>query len=255
VLARSSEVFAVAPDRVVAVKSDEKHLEGVRGIAGWRWSAKELSLYQSMHAETFANTKKFAVAADPSTYSGEKTLVSVLIDVETKSACFPPVQVLPASNMFSPLDHPDMTDRMKLLAYEGRIERSAAYREWQALSNAIAKTAGVSLDDFRIPDGILWKPVGPGQVRTADTSNPTFDVPLVANAVDGRAATVAPHRVLGNLRQLTLCLDSGSVGRAAASFAKNHLGLNLFVVWDKYHRLIRDLKLAAEKAAGGQLYR
>lgn len=58
---------------------------------------------------------------------------------------------------------------------------------------------------------------------------------------------------LSSLPQLTVILDSGSTGRAAASFAKHQLHLNVFVVWDKIHRLIRDIKLAAEKSAGGAL--
>jgi hypothetical protein len=32
-------------------------------------------------------------------------------------------------------------------------------------------------------------------------------------------------------------------------------GLNIFVVWDKIHRLIRDIKLASEHTAGSDLYR
>ena len=48
-------------------------------------------------------------------------------------------------------------------------------------------------------------------------------------------------------KQLTACMDSGAVGRSAASFAKHHLGLFIFVVFDIIHRMVRDLKLAMEK--------
>ena len=45
-------------------------------------------------------------------------------------------------------------------------------------------------------------------------------------------------------------MDSGPVGRGGAAFAKNKLGLFVFVVYDIIHRLIRDIKLAMEEVSG-----
>ena len=39
------------------------------------------------------------------------------------------------------------------------------------------------------------------------------------------------------------------------NFVKNKQNLNVFSVWGMIHRLIRDIKLAAEKACDGDLYR
>ena len=82
---------------------------------------------------------------------------------------------------------------------------------------------------------------------------------IIASMYDrgrGRKSTVLPpEQDPGAWPQLTLVIDSGSIGRAAANFAKNAMGANIFVVHDKFHRLVRDIKLAAERACKGVLYR
>ena len=52
-----------------------------------------------------------------------------------------------------------------------------------------------------------------------------------------------------------LMLDSGSIGRAGANFAKQVVCLNMFVGYDKFHRMVRDIKLAADHACNSDLYR
>ena len=52
-----------------------------------------------------------------------------------------------------------------------------------------------------------------------------------------------------NWAQLSLGLDSGSIGRAAAAFSKHKLCLNIWIYWDILHRLIRDIKLALERCS------
>jgi len=212
-------------------------------------------MYQQLQKDAFRDAKKIGVAADPSSYAGEKTTVAVVLDVESGQACYAPVQIVAASKMMSPVDHPDMTDRLKQLAYDGKLERTSAYHETQALSNAILKVTGRSLDQFAIPSAVLWKPVERGQIRFSQTVGHNV-VPSVLDEAAREAKNAVPRGILlGDLAQLTACLDSGSVGRAGMSFAKNKLGLNVFVKWDKFHRLVRDLKLASEKACGGQMYR
>ncbi len=55
--------------------------------------------------------------------------------------------------------------------------------------------------------------------------------------------------------QLTLALDSGSIGRAGANFAKQMMGCNVFATYDKFHRMVRDIKLASEHSCNSDLYR
>ena len=234
-------------------KSKPRIKSGIAVHGGARWACKELAIYQEKQQALFRSCRKVAVAADPSSYAGEKTMVSIVYDVEGKRGCFPPVQVMPSSTMMSPVDFPDMNERMQAIAYEGKLERTSSYREAQALSHSIALVTGMQLDSFAIPKCIRWEPTEVGFLRVVDASGRQ----CVASATDkqNRSLVVPPGVDLGDLVQLTVCLDSGSVGRAGMSFAKNKLNLNVFATWDKYHRLIRDTKLSAEKSCGGQLYR
>lgn len=46
------------------------------------------------------------------------------------------------------------------------------------------------------------------------------------------------------LPQLVAGMDSGSKGRAGGFHSMFKLGLNLFMYWDKIHRIIRDMKVS-----------
>ncbi len=87
--------------------------------------------------------KTYHVAADPSTYSGQKTVVSIVWGHEAQQAAYPPIQVIPASTLISPADA-DMVDSFKALALERKLERTSAYREFQALSTACISSQDAS---------------------------------------------------------------------------------------------------------------
>jgi hypothetical protein len=51
-------------------------------------------------------------------------------------------------------------------------------------------------------------------------------------------------------QMLILCLDQGSVGTAGVAFS-NHEAAMIHVHWDKFHRIVRDVKLVFAHACGG----
>ncbi len=55
-----------------------------------------------------------------------------------------------------------MSPALMELLLARKLQRVAAYRElqWQALSSLLWHITSRSMDDFAIPDGVLWKPVG-----------------------------------------------------------------------------------------------
>ena len=59
----------------------------------------------------------------------------------------------------------------------------------------------------------------------------------------------------GSYNQLTVMVDSGPTVRAGAEFFKNHIGLNLFVIYGQVHRMIRDIKLFLEHGLNKSVYR
>jgi len=214
-------------------------------------------MYYDLQELIFGKAKKLCIAADPSGY-GEKTLVSILWSPKMKAACYPPVQIIPCSNLMSPLDG-DMTDRLRALAQKQRLQRVASYREWQALSHALFQATGsVSLDSFAIPADIIWQRVSGDDQRSTRIEDNNAVAYVFNRATKQRRHVFPPAMTseeLEMLHQLTVAMDSGSTGRAGGMFAVHKLEMNVFVVYDKIHRLIRDVKLAAEKAAGGALYR
>lgn len=251
VLERARKVFRATPELVVAVKSDDQHLSGVTSTTGTKWSATELELYYEKQFDAMHKCKKFHIAADPSTYSGQKTMVSIVWGHEAQRAAYPPIQVIPASTLMSPADM-DMVDKLKALAMERKLERTSAYREFQALSHSMYLLTGHKLDDFTINPGISWKPSLRNEYRSVKDGKHVFcdrATKLVIRDV------VPPGIDVGDGLQVTAGMDSGSIGRAAANFAVNKVNLNLFVIYDKIHRLIRDIKLSSEKTSSKELYK
>ena len=93
-------------------------------------------IYFDMQKSLFNGCRKLCIAADPSTHSGEKTMVSILWSPERRVSCYLPVQIIAQSSLLSPSDA-DMTDRLRMLALTQKLQRVSAYREWQALSHGL----------------------------------------------------------------------------------------------------------------------
>ena len=56
----------------------------------------------------------------------------------------------------------------------------------------------------------------------------------------------------GTMPQLLVVgLDQGSKGSAGMAFAVLYLSLVCYIRWDKFHRIVRDLKLSIEHCCGG----
>jgi hypothetical protein len=190
-----------------------------------RWAAKELLMYLDGNLDRFRALNKLMIAADPSSYAGEKTMVGIIWSWEAKAAFFGPVQIIPSSTLMSPADMGDMSDRLKAMAMARKLERTSAYREWQALSHLLLQGTGRCLQDFHISPSVSWRPVGPNEVRVVDESGELLDIARIVNRATKQSRIALPDdEDPGSWPQLTVSLDSGAVGRVAASFAKHKLG-------------------------------
>ena len=255
VLQRARNLHGASVGTIVAVKNDSADLHGVRSCNGLKWATKELALYVDLNKIAMSSVCKYMLAADPSTYQGQETLVGVIWAWEVNQACFGLIQVLPASSYVHP-EEVDMSETLKQILVERKLERVKAYRELQGFSSMLYQSTGKSLDDFLIPAEVRWKPVSQNEVRIVDTSDPIKNKAVIYDKETGRSHEVLPENQLpGTWCQLTAALDSGSIGRAGMSFARNSVFLNLFCIFDKIHRLIRDLKLAAEGSEDASIYR
>ena len=114
------------------------------------------------------------------------------------------------------------------------------------MSCALHHYTNKSIDEFDIPGSCCIRPQLPTESRLDKViggRNRSF-----LKDVDGyyEKEVLPPSESPGKWSQLTIGLDSGSVGRAAASYSKHKLELFVFMVYDIIHRMIRDTKLAME---------
>ena len=69
---------------------------------GGRWAGLELECYRQLHLASFSKVQKLNLAADPSTYSGEDTMIGLLWSWEIKEACCGIIQVTSAGPLRNP---------------------------------------------------------------------------------------------------------------------------------------------------------
>ena len=160
VLERARVVSGATPAAVLAVRGDGRDLAGLSvSWNGMKWRALEVGLYIEDQRDRFSTVPKLMLAADPSTYQGQETMVGLLWSWELRHACYAPVQVMPASSLVVPDELP-MSGELMALLLQRKLERVKAYRELQAWSAQLSHVACRTMDDFKIPDNVLWRPVG-----------------------------------------------------------------------------------------------
>ena len=179
---------------------------------------------------------------------------------ETGTAAFGDVQDIVQQKQLLPEDR-DLPSNVVVRWDKPRQERVASYREMQALSHTIShlttKSAHgfKSISDFNLPQDVILRPVRAGEKR-AVMPNGDGTARAFFSRDDGSLLTpVLPSSFASTQgtmpKQLVLGLDQGSKGAAGCAFGILGLGLNAHVRWDKYHRLVRDLKLCLEHCCGG----
>ena len=105
----------------------------------------------------------------------------------------------------------------------------------------------MSLHSLNLPDGVLARPVFQEEVRIVRPGPPCRA--WIVNQQTGSRSQVLPTHV-HDLPMLVLGMDQGSVGCAGMAFA-DHMQSMIHVKFDKFHRVVRDIKLAYTHACGG----
>ena len=128
-----------------------------------------------------------------------------------------------------------------------KLERVAAFRQLQALSNIIEQIGcWRGIDDFRLGSEYLIDAVEDGEVRIVEVGAETSIAKRVCRE-SGAVRRVLPESALAPAQRhplLVVNLDQGSVGAAGIVFAQEQMGAMVFAHWDKFHRLMRDINLA-----------
>ena len=105
------------------------------------------------------------------------------------------------------------------------------------------------IKDFDPPSGVL---LGRVQRNEAYVEVPTGETNAlyIINA-ESRAIQEVLPRDLIDVPLLTLCLDQGSIGAAGVSFLLEKQKM-VHIRYDKFHRLVRDVRQSLKYASGGR---
>ena len=254
-LERSRLVARCSPATIVGAKCDEAHLQDLSIKNASRWATVELAIYEENNHERFSPCSKFMLAGDPSTYHGEETMIGVIWSWEVGAACVCLAQKISSTRVVLDGDW-DMADSLMAEVRHQKAQRLSALKEWQAISAMLYNSTGKRLSDMIVPETCDVRPVGPDETRIVDTSDERFDKEYIVNNATGHSRRVLPDAEdPGVWPQLTVGMDSGAIGRAGGFFAIHHLCVNMFIIFDKIHRAIRDLKLATSHAMNGLIHR
>ena len=226
------------------------------------YQTKHHMMYNIRRDFAFRDARHICVISDPSIHSKKDLGVTVFWSWETGTAAFGDVQDIVQQKHLLPEDR-DLPSNVVLRWDKPRRERVASYREMQALSHTIShlttKGHGVkSISDFILPQDVILRPVKAGEQRAViPNGDGTARAFFSCDGEDGVLTNtpVLPSSFASTQetmpRQIVLGLDQGSKGAAGCAFGILGLGLNAHVRWDKYHRLVRDLKLSLEHCCGG----
>ncbi len=211
---------------------------------------KLLLMYEARALHVFSEENHLAIVTDGSCHSCKDMLISIAYSHRTDSYAHMTGQVLFPSKVVTLADGFEVDPDLERLLARREQERLSSYKLMQGLSHQISLISNkrLSLDSFRVPDSLHHplKRLKAGGWREIRGS--TISVSLSA----GEDAHTTDLMSYFNLPVLTLLQDQGPVGTAMASYLKwdDRQVMMMHCHWDKFHRIINDMKLASEHASG-----
>ena len=133
----------------------------------------------------------------------------------------------------------DIDDSLLPLARQSKLKRVTGYNELRALSASL-RTLGSSLLDFKIPDGLIARPLAANEFRLKGPDGRYW-------VHDEDAGTTLPEipASLGNqlhrLPMLVSVSDQGPVNTAALNFLQYGSPILIDCQWDTFHRAWNDI--------------
>lgn len=250
-LIEKSTATGISLRSAIQLKSDEATL-GCCASQCDRWTNKMQQMYAERSSLGFLNVQHYNIVADGSTHSCQDTLVSLGYTWENDLAAYLATQRIPPGKHMTWIEQNNMPPEIASLVAKRKIERVAAFRQMQSLSHQIhIITEGrLQLDSFKLDSAVYLDEVQPGEVRIVRRGEDGMtDTALIVKA-DKSVQRVLPDTVVSSML-LVVGLDQGSIGAAGMAFAINKLKLMLLAKFDKFHRVIRDIKLSLKHCCSG----
>jgi len=215
------------------------------------WIRKLQHLYTERVCLGFKGVHHYNIVADQATHSCCETLVTLAYSWENNLAAVLATQIIPPGKHLTRMDH-DMPHEVAVLAAKRKLERVAAFRQMQAISHQLhhLTQGSITLDHFVLPDNVNLRPVAPHEVRFVRKGDVQDAACVQGDDNDGGIKQVLPDDFV-DAPLLVLSLDQGSIGAAGVAYAINELDMMLSCRFDKFHRLVRDMKLALAHCVDG----
>ena len=220
---------------------------GCNQFADSVWIHKLLAMYYNRSAMPFVagGVNHYCVVADPGTHAYKDCLVSMVWSWELQLGVYPAWQILkPGKEVLE--GEANMDGAMERFRQKSKLERVSAYRQIQGLSHQIFLLTKKrhKIDLFKLPKEAHVRPVEQGEIRCTSIDQAGCHA-FIRNTATGAEYRVLPPG-LEDVKLLVLQLDQGSIGAAGVAYLENYLGWMVIAKFDKIHRCIRDLKLAAQ---------
>ena len=241
----SVEINGVSLSMLVRTKQNDREA-GCKQSTSTHWLKKIMKMYCRRANLGFKNIDHINVVCDASRHSVYDCLVSVFYSRHNDIAAYAPTQALRSSKIVHPGEIVCDSEVEKLLA-EGSRTRLSGYRLLQAISHQVQLVSDfkLSLTNFLVSDDMEFalQPVASDVTRVVTG---TFVRHVKKNGGDdGEVAPAANLLTLAKMPILVIGMDQGSSGMGAASYLCDNGSSMVHFYWDPYHRLIRDLKMAA----------
>jgi len=191
--------------------------------------------------------KHYNLIADPGHHSYKECLVSVLWCWQVQTGMHTPFQHILPGKILTPLDV-DMDVEMQQYAARHKLERVASWRQIQGYSNQLSvitekySRPPVTINYFKLPETFHIRPVRVREARKT-VQGDVQDVSYIVDTETGVRTQILPSGPI-RVPLLTIGLDQGSIGSSGGAFMMFYLQLMVFIMFDKIHRLIRDIKKA-----------
>ena len=240
----------VSLQQLLQVRRRDDHV-GCHACMAYPWLAKLQNMYSDNQSRCFTNVNHFNLVADGAVHSKSDTFVSLFWCHEINMGAYGTIQRAHGGRFIFP-DELEMDDEVQRLVAQRKHERAAAFRQLQATSHVLWLSTGkkVELLDFIVPPGVHIRPLQHDEQYVIESTD-SIDIAYKITKDRTRCQKVLEDDELEDVKLLVLALDQGGPGCAGAAFAMFHLMMMFAVAFDKIHRLVRDLKLSVQRAAGG----
>ena len=189
----------------------------------------------------FSQERQLCIAWDPSSYGGKEVLVGAVYSTQLDKAAWLLNQEL------RPVMLGDIDETLLPLARQSKLKRVTGYNELRALSASL-RTLGLSLLDFKIPDGLFARPLAASEFRLQGPDGRWW----VHDEVAGTTVPEIPASLRNQLDRVPLLVsvsDQGPVNTAALNFLQFGSPVLIDCQLDTFHRAWNDIKLALKRSA------